>query len=117
MPDQRLPCRWHWADFPRWLALGAAVLFAGTISDFTRAEPSGSTATLAGDSTPMETIRERYPDGDVKIEREVTTDADGDYVNHGAWRMWDRGGKLVAEGRYDLSRRDGQWGIWIMAPA
>ena len=52
------------------------------------------------------------PNGNVKIEREVTTDADGNYVNHGAWRMWDDAGKLVAEGRYEMGRRSGQWTRW-----
>ena len=38
--------------------------------------------TAAGDD--VEVIRERYPDGKIKIERQVTLDADGNYVNHGA---------------------------------
>lgn len=56
-----------------------------------------------------ETVRERYSDGQVKIEREVTLDAVGNYVNHGAWRMWDPAGKLIAEGHYDMGQRDGVW--------
>jgi antitoxin component YwqK of YwqJK toxin-antitoxin module len=57
----------------------------------------------------IEIIRERFPDGRLKIEREVTTDSAGNYVNHGAWRMWDAEGTLVAEGRYDMGRRTGDW--------
>ena len=57
----------------------------------------------------VETIRERFPDGRLKIEREVTTDSAGNYVNHGTWRMWDAGGDLVAEGRYEMGRRTGHW--------
>jgi antitoxin component YwqK of YwqJK toxin-antitoxin module len=57
----------------------------------------------------IETVRERYSDGHVKIEREVTLDSAGNYVNHGAWRMWDPAGKLIAEGRYDMGQRDGLW--------
>jgi antitoxin component YwqK of YwqJK toxin-antitoxin module len=57
----------------------------------------------------IEVIRERYPDGVVKIEREVTTDAEDNYVNHGAWRMWKPTGELVAEGRYEFGKRVGPW--------
>jgi antitoxin component YwqK of YwqJK toxin-antitoxin module len=56
-----------------------------------------------------ETIRERFPNGQIKIERDVTIDAAGNYVNHGAWRMWNVDGELVAEGRYDMGRRSGRW--------
>jgi antitoxin component YwqK of YwqJK toxin-antitoxin module len=71
---------------------------------------STAIAETAADATPaVEIIRERFPDGRLKIEREVTTDAAGNYVNHGAWRMWDAAGTLVAEGRYDMGRRTGDW--------
>jgi antitoxin component YwqK of YwqJK toxin-antitoxin module len=60
----------------------------------------------------VEVIRERFADGKVKIEREVTMDANGNYVNHGSWQMWDEAGKLIAEGRYDMGRRTGQWSRW-----
>src|SRR5690349_15541026 len=36
----------------------------------------------------VEIVRERYADGKVRIERQVTLDADGDYVNHGAWKQY-----------------------------
>lgn len=61
------------------------------------------------DPSDTEIFRERYADGKVKIEREVTLDAEGNYVNHGSWRMWDPTGLLVAEGRYDQGRRVGAW--------
>jgi antitoxin component YwqK of YwqJK toxin-antitoxin module len=67
----------------------------------------------AGHSTSGEIIRERHPDGRVKIEREVTTDNDGNYVNHGAWRMWDADGNLIVEGRHTLGRREGAWTRWL----
>ena len=49
-----------------------------------------------------EVIKERYPSGEVKIEREVTQDAGGNYLNHGAWKMFDERGNLVAQGEYRL---------------
>lgn len=61
----------------------------------------------------VEVVRERYLDGRVKIEREVTTDADDNYVNHGTWRMWDPAGKLVAEGSYAMGQRTGEWTRWL----
>lgn len=61
----------------------------------------------------VEVVRERFPDGRVRIERDVTVDADGNYVNHGAWRMWDEAGKLIAVGRFEMGRRSGEWTrIW-----
>jgi antitoxin component YwqK of YwqJK toxin-antitoxin module len=60
----------------------------------------------------VEVIRERYPNRNVKIEREVTQDDEGNYVNHGSWKMWDERGNLVAEGRYDLGARTGRWTRW-----
>lgn len=78
------------------------------------AEETGATATTDAANEPvvLEVIRERYPNGTVKIEREVTMDPEGNYVNHGAWRMWDEASKLVSEGRYEMGRRSGRWSRW-----
>ncbi len=59
-----------------------------------------------------EIVRERYPDGKVKIERQVTVDADGNYVNHGAWKMLNQAGDVVAEGQFNTGRRIGLWSQW-----
>ena len=56
-----------------------------------------------------ETIYERFPTGEVRIERQVTLDDDHNYVNHGPWKMFDRTGNLVAEGQFDMGRRTGVW--------
>ena len=56
-----------------------------------------------------EVFRERYADGKVKIEREVALDAEGNYVNHGGWKMWDPTGLMMAEGQYDMGKRTGSW--------
>ena len=60
----------------------------------------------------VETFTERYPNGKVKIERQVTLDTDGNYVNHGAWKMYNAAGKVVAEGQFALGRRVGIWSRW-----
>lgn len=57
----------------------------------------------------IEIVRERYPNGNVKIERGVTWDADGNYVNHGPWTMLGPTGAVVAEGKFDMGRRVGTW--------
>jgi antitoxin component YwqK of YwqJK toxin-antitoxin module len=65
-----------------------------------------------GPEGAVETIRERYDDGKVKIERQVTLDADGNYVNHGEWKMLSHNGDVVAEGHYDMGKRVGTWTRW-----
>jgi len=62
-----------------------------------------------------ETIRERYPNRRVKVERQVTQDASGNYVNHGPWTMWDENGTMVAKGQYRLGQREGTWTRWHTA--
>lgn len=61
---------------------------------------------------PAETIRERDDAGRVRVQREVRVDADGDYVNHGAWRSWDADGVLVGQGRYAWGAPTGHWTRW-----
>ncbi|HVA47471.1 MAG TPA: hypothetical protein VNH11_13965 [Pirellulales bacterium] len=59
-----------------------------------------------------EVIRERFPNGSIRIEREVTQDADGNYINHGSWKMFDDRGTIVAEGHYRNGEREGVWNRW-----
>lgn len=63
-------------------------------------------------SQDIEVVRERYPNRTVKLEREVTQDAQGNYINHGSWKMWDERGAVIAEGRYQHGERDGTWNRW-----
>jgi antitoxin component YwqK of YwqJK toxin-antitoxin module len=58
-------------------------------------------------------IQERFSDGRLKIERKVTVDSDGNFVNDGAWRQWNEAGRLLAEGRYADGKRVGQWARWL----
>jgi antitoxin component YwqK of YwqJK toxin-antitoxin module len=76
--------------------------------DFLRDEEEGELSEGA-----IEIVRERYPDGNVKIERHVTLDADGNYVNHGVWRMLSPKGTVIAEGQYDMGKRIGTWSKWF----
>ena len=67
---------------------------------------------ISDDGIEVEVIRERYPNRSVKIEREVTQDAEGNYVNHGSWKMWDAQGSLMVEGQYQYGERIGVWNRW-----
>ncbi len=59
-----------------------------------------------------ETIKERFPNGSIRIEREVTQDLQGNYVNHGLWKMLDQRGNLVSQGEYEHGQRNGTWVRW-----
>jgi len=98
-----------------------AVADQGEVPESDRVESSGTNETsiatdslteTSDDETEVEVIRERYPNRAVKIEREVTQDAEGNYVNHGSWKMWDAQGSVVAEGQYHFGQRVGVWNRW-----
>lgn len=76
--------------------------------DETDSPKSGSKSS----SAEVETIKERYPNGKVKVEREVAQDDEGNYHNHGMWKTWDDRGNLVAQGEYDHGSRTGIWIRW-----
>src|SRR5262245_49211877 len=67
--------------------------------------PAGDSSSLTeGEAPPesdsvVEVIKERYPSGAIKIEREVTQDGEGNYLLHGAWRHFDDKGHLIIDGR------------------
>jgi antitoxin component YwqK of YwqJK toxin-antitoxin module len=60
----------------------------------------------------VEVVRERYNDGAIHIERQTTLDRDGNYVNHGAWKMFAPSGNVLAEGQYHFGKRVGLWTRW-----
>jgi antitoxin component YwqK of YwqJK toxin-antitoxin module len=70
-------------------------------------------AELAQPYDTVEIVRERYPDGKVKIERQVTLDSEGNYVNHGTWKVFSPSETIVAEGQYEMGKRVGSWTRWL----
>jgi antitoxin component YwqK of YwqJK toxin-antitoxin module len=60
----------------------------------------------------VELVRERYADGNVRVERQVTLNGDGNYVNHGAWKLYSPTGDVAAEGHYHFGERNGLWTKW-----
>jgi antitoxin component YwqK of YwqJK toxin-antitoxin module len=83
------------------------------------ADPDGASSEdgAGGDGLTAEVIKERFADGSVKIEREVTQDAEGNYLNHGSWKLWDERGNLLAQGQYHFGERAGTWVRWYRNPA
>ena len=76
------------------------------------APPTGrasQAADQAADHVVIEVFRERYPNGNLKVEREVALDDNFNYVNHGMYRHWSEAGALIAEGRLNFGRRTGVW--------
>jgi antitoxin component YwqK of YwqJK toxin-antitoxin module len=61
----------------------------------------------------VEVVQERYADGKVKVERQVTLDERANYVNHGTWKMWLPTGAPVAEGQYHMGQPVGTWTRWL----
>lgn len=57
----------------------------------------------------VELIQERYPNGAIKIEREMIQDAEGNYIRHGSWTHYEQGGNILARGRYEKEERHGTW--------
>ncbi|MCU0880949.1 MAG: hypothetical protein MUF06_24535, partial [Pirellulaceae bacterium] len=87
---------------------GAAPIDAGAIPEQLPA-PDDEAVASPLDAAPIEIVKERYENGVVRIEREVTQDAAGNYIPHGLWRQYDPTGRLIAEGRYVESRKEGIW--------
>ncbi len=60
----------------------------------------------------VELVRERYPDGKVRVERQVTLNGEGNYVNHGSWKLYSPSGDVAAEGQFTFGERTGLWTRW-----
>ena len=72
----------------------------------------GVEAKPAAPDAGIELIKERYPNGAVKVEREVTQDSYGNYIHHGSWKMFDQAGNMVAKGQFADNLREGVWHRW-----
>ena len=57
----------------------------------------------------IEQVAERYPNGKIKIERQVTKDASGNYVNHGTYTRYDIDGKVQRTGTFLNGKQHGSW--------
>ena len=60
-----------------------------------------------------ETIKERYDNGAVRIERQVIQDEDKNYINHGAWKFYLPNGKVAAQAYFENGKKSGAWSRWL----
>lgn len=63
------------------------------------------------DTEGLEEIRQNFPDGRPRIIRYVLQDEEGNYYNHGPWKVFSRAQQqeIVASGVYRHGRMQGQW--------
>jgi antitoxin component YwqK of YwqJK toxin-antitoxin module len=78
-------------------------------ADKTAADLSVPATEPAAGGAKIETITERYPNGSVKVERQVAQDAVGNYVNQGSYTMYDLDGKVVKAGKFQDGKQTGLW--------
>ncbi len=60
----------------------------------------------------IEEVKTRYPDGSVQILKHVAQDEEGNYYNHGVWRLFNPQGQVLAEGQFNEGQMEGQWQRW-----
>ena len=88
-------------------------------------EPADS-ANVAGDTTTgdsaavppvadgnAEVVRDRFPDGNVRVERHVIRGPNNAYVSHGAWTAFYPDGRKIGGGEYVKGKRHGTWSRWF----
>lgn len=63
----------------------------------------------------VETIQQRYEDGKVQIERQVTQDPEGNYFSHGTWKLFSPSGQTLADGTFQFGMMEGPWQRWHAA--
>jgi uncharacterized protein len=56
-----------------------------------------------------ELLQQRYPNGDLNIERFVAEDTNGNLVNHGLYRELDTNGRVIRSGEYQNGKLNGTW--------
>jgi antitoxin component YwqK of YwqJK toxin-antitoxin module len=106
---------------PRWLKPALRPVACGLILGISAAahgasgEVRSSAVEGAGTShrpavATTDVIRERYANGALRIERHVAQDVEGNFFNHGPWKMWDAQGRVMGVGQY---RNDERFGSWV----
>lgn len=96
------PARLSAEELPQSATEGAAVVKVSV--DRAPAEPN-----LMPAVDEAEVVQERYANRQLKVERHVARDAEGNYKNHGPWAMWDQRGQVIGYGHYHFGLRQGKW--------
>lgn len=92
--------------------VAAELAIGDTSQDEAVAEQQAVVEEAIAEDRETEIINERYASGAVKVRREVTQDAAGNYVLHGEWAMWDEKGNPIAQGTFRDHQRHGTWIRW-----
>lgn len=72
------------------------------------AKPSTPAAAIVGNNE-TETVTERYANGNIRIERQVALDPEGNYVNHGTYAEYAPNGRLFRSGEFSQGKQHGKW--------
>ena len=59
-----------------------------------------------------EVIWQNYPDGTPQLMRHMAQDKEGNYYNHGDWKLFNRQGQILAQGQFYDGVMDGVWKRW-----
>lgn len=60
-----------------------------------------------------ETLKEKYDDGAMRVEREVAHYSDNNFAADGAYREFHPNGKPFVEGKFKVGRQDGEWAYYF----
>lgn len=85
---------------------------AGTTSNTRDSDDAGIVRLLRPlvvEPQARETLTQRYPNGQVMIEREVSQDSHGNYMNDGTWKMLDLQQQIMGIGRFQNGQMVGLW--------
>lgn len=85
------------------LASDASALEPAPAVEAEEAEEAGDTQIVT------ELVKERFPNGTIKVEREVAQDRAGNFVLHGVYRQYDERGNLICEGVHKQGEASGIW--------
>lgn len=95
-----------WVAMAVWATNSVSLAQDITLS-FDPAAPQG--VEVADDKRSTELIQQKYASGKPFIERHVTLDSQGNYVNHGEYQKWSESGDLVVTGGYHMGQQHGMW--------
>ncbi len=89
----------------------------GGFSVIVEEDTESSDETESGTTTNLKTemVVQRFANGKPQVERWVSEDEFGDFVNHGKYTEYDPSGKVVASGEYYFGKQQGGWTKTISA--
>lgn len=102
------------ASIKTWSGKAPAKLTSASKGTKTLLPNDRDTKTLESIDRETELVRDRFPSGKPRVERRVTLDAEGNYVNHGEYREFSDKGDLLVSGSYQQGQRTGVWAKFLV---